>query len=183
MHFKGTTCTSIFFIFAPGIYMFVTFFFLRRHKTLMPFVCIISHDAALLPSHETLQFRIIVAMQKLYDTSRNQEQVQNSTLSPSLSLPLKHLFLITWIMSHQKPANSASNMWVCAIDGDPCKSVLRSPPVTPSRSSNQQRAPVSLVKTHPLGPRDPGDQQSLSFPGRLWPVQTNDSATLVILIS
>lgn len=75
---KGTTCRSIIMFFAPGINMLVTFFFLRRHYTLMPLVCIISHDAALLTSHETLQFWFTVAMQQLY--SGNQKQVQNATL-------------------------------------------------------------------------------------------------------
>lgn len=55
--------------------------------------------------------------------------------------------------------------------------------------SNSEQIPTWLVKifqdcqkdknlldetlTHPLGPRGPGDPQSLSFPGKLWPATTN----------
>lgn len=172
---KGTTCRSIIIFFAPGINMLVTFFFLK--KALHSHAIGVHHQSRCSTSHLSWDSTVLVYSRYAATLQWKPEAgPKRYTVSPPL--PLKHLFLITCVMCHRTPAYSASN--VCTIDGDLCKSVLRSPPVMLSRSSDQQRAPVSRVQTYPLGPRDPGDQQSPSFPGRLWPVQTNDGTTLVI---
>lgn len=134
----------------------------------MPLASMVSRDTALTPWSECqrqhfsppvrlygpgLQLRgcnhgwLTVTVQYLY--GGNQSRLQNSPVKKKKS---------TVVSATEAPVSVS----------DPS-------PVTPRRSSDQQRALISLAQTHPLGPRGPGDQQSLSFPGRLWPAKTNDS--------